>query len=587
MIRKYSDALEVTEEALLKEGVFNAFVDIDARFHIDPHLLETTKIPELAPAHQRVKDYFEDVLRLLKASKRTGDVFFKSAWKRLLFPEFPYVSLGYGNRSGGNGIGDKLAFSMAETAVQIIEAGIDDPVIFELVGLIEEGIGADRISDMVAQIIAEDLLAFSERVAKNLQLKTTLKEHNGRLFEIPFDPVKKKPLILVPYEILRPLPIALSWDDIDSVCAYNQRLREALNEVIGATWRAALKKMKKHELRELLLNQPEMLRELVRQYKEQPPEPYDFSRDPDGIMIWYELAQEWAEKYPLLLENVTVVTPEQIYGVVKRICKQYGRLLERLGLNLLLFNDEGNLRKERFARLLFFGLAETYCRANNLDLSLIKQGGREIVLFKVSRGYRAKLFVSVKYSSNPHLCKQYEEAIEKYRLAQDKEDVIFLVVRTATSTQTLDTLRDLQKEATQNGQSVPELMVIDGRITDRTLDRLWELGSDDEWLKQKRNEPLESSMEENDFGESSNDTKTLNSDKEIVLQKRKPGRRPDPENDIAFEMIIEGKQTQKAWLKAFDYWCEEKGIYNPGSRDRDAFKKAMKRAEKRYNKQTK
>ena len=424
---------------------------------------------------------------------------FRNAWKRLQFPEFPYVSLGYGNRSGGSGIGPKLAYAIAETSWQIIQAGIDDPVIFELAGILEEGIGADRISDMVAQIIAEDLMRYSESVAQNLQLKTKLKGHKNEVYELPFDPEKNKPLILVPHEILRPLPVALTRDDIDAVCAYNQRLREALNEVIGSTWRDALKKMKKHELRELLLSQPEMLRDLIKRYKEKPPEPYDFARDPDGIMVWYELAQEWAEKHPLLLENVTVVSPEQIRGVVMRICKHYGRLLERFGLNLLLHNDDEKLRKERFARLLFFGLAETYCQANNLDLSLTQQGGREMVLFKVSRGYKAKIFVSVKYSSNPYLCSQYEEAIEKHQRPDHEEEIIYLVVRTATSAETLEKLRNLQDKAISDDLPFPELMIVDGRISETTRNYMWEIGADDEWLK--KNDPQETPAPEKTNGQ--------------------------------------------------------------------------------------
>ncbi|MCL4872014.1 MAG: hypothetical protein KJ063_23890 [Anaerolineae bacterium] len=584
MITKYSDALGVTAEELWCEGAFDGYVEIDACFHIDPHLLESTKIPELQPAYQRVKDYFEVVLRLLEASKQPGDVFFKGAWKRLQFPEFPYVSLGYSlHRSGGNGIGEKLALAITDTAVQIVEAGIKDPVIFELVGVLEEGIGADRISDMTAHIIAGDLLAFSERVARNLQLRTIRYEHDGRWFEVPFDPERKRPLILVPHEILRPLPIALVWDDIDAVCAYNQRLREALNDVIGKTWGEAFRKAKKHEIRELLLRNPELLRDLVRQYKEKPAVPYDFARDPDGIMIWAEVAHEWAEKYPLLLDTVSVVTPEQLQGVVRRICKHYGRLLERYGLNMLLHDDDDKLRKERFARLLFFGMAEAYCQANNFDLNLVQQGGREMVLFKLSRGYNARLFVTVKYSSNPHLCNQYEEAITTYSKGDQDEEIVFLVVRTKPSNEVIETLRRLQFEARESGQAIPELMIVDGRISDVSQGILWELGADDEWLAKQSEIPQVTPLTLNEEMVSGIPDETVRPkvNKETILQRKQPGRRPDPENDIAFQKILEGNQTDKAWTDAFDYWCREKGLADPKKAERDAFKKAMERAEKR------
>jgi hypothetical protein len=45
MPRRYSDAFGVLPEQLKMEGAFNGFVDIDAKFHIDPHLLAVTLHP--------------------------------------------------------------------------------------------------------------------------------------------------------------------------------------------------------------------------------------------------------------------------------------------------------------------------------------------------------------------------------------------------------------------------------------------------------------------------------------------------------------------------------------------------------------
>ena len=88
-IRKFSDVLEVTEEALWEEGAFNAFVDIDARFHIDPHLLQKTKIPEFANSYERITAYFENVLRLLRGSKKPGDALFRLLYRT---PKFVQVA---------------------------------------------------------------------------------------------------------------------------------------------------------------------------------------------------------------------------------------------------------------------------------------------------------------------------------------------------------------------------------------------------------------------------------------------------------------------------------------------------------------
>lgn len=98
-----------------------------------------------------------------------------NARDKLIFPELQAISLG--NSTDGNpgkGIGKGLATKIANTAWQITRAGVNDPAIFELVGLIEDKIGADRISDMTIRIILPDLLAYSERIAKAFKFRQPL-----------------------------------------------------------------------------------------------------------------------------------------------------------------------------------------------------------------------------------------------------------------------------------------------------------------------------------------------------------------------------------------------------------------------------
>lgn len=75
-----------------------------------------------------------------------------------------------------------------------------------------------------------------------------------------------------------------------------------------------------------------------------------------------------------------------------------------------------------------------------------------------------------------------------------------------------------------------------------------------------------------------------NERKQTVLQRKRPGRPPDPENDEAFQIILEGGFSEEAEQAAFDYWCQAKGIEEPNGHDRKAYKKAKTRAEKRYHK---
>ncbi|MCB8950352.1 MAG: hypothetical protein H6653_20275, partial [Ardenticatenaceae bacterium] len=203
---------------------------------------------------------------------------------------------------------------------------------------------------------------------------------------------------------------------------------------------------------------------------------YDYEEDPAGGLIWYNIAQQWAEEYPVRLADVEVITPEQIHDVVLRICRHFGRLLTHFGLKTFLYNDDGQLRKEGYAQLLFYGLAEAYCRANNLDISLQPQWGREMVMFKLSRGYQRRVFVAVKYSRNGNLVKQYQTAVEKFY--EQEGDTVYVVIQTAESREVLYSLQKIRDTARQENNPMPELLIFDGRLDEWTNGMLWEFGLD-------------------------------------------------------------------------------------------------------------
>jgi hypothetical protein len=464
--RRYSDVFGVSHEGLESEGALDAFLDVDSPLHVDPYLLRDASAPELTDSHQHFTQYFEEVFRLLVASRRDYDPMYRSAVSRLHFPELPNVALGYskGSRSG-SGIGRHLALQQTRTASQIVEAGIMDPVIFELVGLFEPGIGADRVSDMTIRIVLPDLLDFSQRVAGNLGIVSHQFTYRGESYALPYDPGTGRPVVLVPSELLRHLPIAQDWSDIDYVCQYNEQLRRAVNEVIGSTWKDATnnRRVSKRELKATLLRYPDLLEDLVTQYTAKSPEHYDYDRDPVGIFTWHEAGQQYADQYPLDLGVDYVRTAEELLEVVRAICRHFRRLVESNGLNRVLYVD-GDLRHERHAQLLFFAVADAYCEANDLDLSREPNAGRGPVDFKVSRGYRAQVNVEVKYSSNTHLRKGYTTQLPIYNEAERVHHSIYLIIQTTDTTTVVDELMALREDQLNEGLRAPEIFLIDGRI---------------------------------------------------------------------------------------------------------------------------
>jgi hypothetical protein len=202
---------------------------------------------------------------------------------------------------------------------------------------------------------------------------------------------------------------------------------------------------------------------MVEQYEEKEGKAYDFSKDPSGIFSWQNIAKEFTEKYPL--HNFKrPKSAKDVLKIVQTICGQFETLVEDNGLFRMFYDDSGKLRHERFAQLLFFGVADSYCEANDLDLNREPNAGRGPVDFKVSEGYKAKVTVEVKYSSNPSLQKGYTKQLPVYNKAERTIDSIFLIIRTTASETSIKKLLKLKNEELKAGKQVPDIIIIDGRF---------------------------------------------------------------------------------------------------------------------------
>jgi hypothetical protein len=459
-----STALGTTHAALLATGAFDGFIDVDSQLHIDPALLKATVVPELSGSYATFQDHFANVVRLLVLSTSRTDALYREANRRLTFTELPQTGLGYAkDTTQGSAIGTGLAAKLTALAADIVAAGVQDPTIFELVSLLQEGIGADRISDMTASTILPDLLTFTQRVCKQLGVNTHSGIVRGKSYDLPHVGNPPHTLVLIPRDILDDLPVANSWDDIDKVVAHNDALRASVSLIIGETWRSATKTVSKSVLRNVLLNNPDLIADLVALYKKKTATPYDFTKDPAGQGLWYWSALQLAKSDPLDLTTLAPVSNANIVQVVDTICQRFKTLIQNNRLYEVLYNDDGTIRPERVSQLTFYALADQYCEANDIDLSAESNAGRGPVDFKMSKGYSSRVNVEVKLSSNSRLVHGFTTQLPIYDAAEKSIHSILLVIRVNESLTAINTILDLRNAALKDGKRVPDIVIIDGR----------------------------------------------------------------------------------------------------------------------------
>lgn len=460
MIKSFADLHSIDPAVFADTGALDPIPGIDTKLFIDPSLLRDAKTPEIEKSFKLVEDYFSDVLKVVENIGKEGDRFWRKADELLTFPEVDGLCIGYSKGTRGSGMGKDTRARLLDTITQIVRAGSRDPKIFELIGAFEDGIGPDRISDMIAKIILPDLIAFTQRVCSDLGIPMTVHRVARGLQQedLPSNPVTNKPLILVPKEVLRNLPVAETYADIGWIAAQNQGLRDRFNEIIGGRWSEITVARQKEILKNSFIERPDILQMVIEAYRAADRKVYDFDSDPAGEVIWYRASKTVAHEVPLRLEMSQEPTQNEVEGVVLRICEHFRSLLEDNQLCKLLYDGEGKKKHESAAQLLFFGVASAYCEANNLDLSPESDAGRGPVDFKASRGYRQKVVVEVKLTTNQNLVSGFLNQLKIYQKAEGASRGVYLVVHNGGSEARLDALL---KESASAGGGAPRVLVVD------------------------------------------------------------------------------------------------------------------------------
>lgn len=458
---------------LLDLGVVNVLLNADTPLFIDPLLLAHSKHEEIrVGARERYTDRFQSIIKLLAVSKERGDLPRRNAQRLFQFSEISWTCLGYGSSVNGSGFGKELVSTTLEIAAQIVALGVTDVDLFMALALFEEGIGPDRISDMTTNIILPDLVEFSRRINATLKLPTRSFKISGIDTELIANPFSANPLLLVPADVVRDLPIATDWSDISRVVRENEELRGKVNGHIGEIW-ATMSKSDKARIKRLALSSKAAFDQVMALIREVAPSSYDLRSDPNGEVFWTELLPSIAREYPVDLsafrkENLSLGEAKE---VVNMILRQFKDLVENKGLWKNLWDDADKPRREKAAQRLLFAVAYSYCKANNLDLTPEADSGNGPVDFKVSCGFDTKIVVEIKLSTNGKTVHGYERQLEIYKAADDTDVGIFVLIDVGSLGQKYATIQRIRNEFLTSNGIASDIWYVNGMQRDSASKR--------------------------------------------------------------------------------------------------------------------
>ncbi|MEL6556478.1 MAG: hypothetical protein AAFQ63_23950, partial [Cyanobacteria bacterium J06621_11] len=373
-------------------------------------------------AHASLVKHFDRCFKFIAEGNCNPEaVAYKKAVSLLCFREPSELCLGYTHKgTSGSGSGYGYALTIAAAITAAIHRGVECTNHFEELGIINEGIGSDRISDITCNILKARLVKYTQEVAVKHGIETAMHDVWAAGFDdirqrwtsdkvaLPTNPFTNNPVILVPRRFLRDLP-QLNYQDWWEWYE-NEQLRTDINyEILGSVDKKTIVETAKANI--------SFVQKYVDDKESEPPDPYDFKKDRNGVWVWKPATSEYVDKHPIELNQVQ--DDDSFDEFIGSLLDSFRHFVEEAGGWKLLWNDNGKEKPESAAQLLFRGIAEHYCQAANVVIDREVELGRGPVDFKFSQGYARRALLEVKKAHNGKYWHGLEEQLPSY-LRSDK-----------------------------------------------------------------------------------------------------------------------------------------------------------------------
>ncbi|MGN6686923.1 MAG: hypothetical protein ACTHK1_05230 [Actinomycetales bacterium] len=452
-----------------REDWFDPDLSVDTRLFLDPFLLLKAGRTWVR-AHEDLVSHFAHCYALVAKAQGPKSLSAKAAHRLLTFPEPYEFGLGYTAASTrGSGGGLMQAHSIADGIAVAVVAGLIEPEHIEEIGILNEGFGADRISDATLNVLKARFITYTQTIAARHDV--ALQKHQVRnagvdlaaarwcddVVELPTNPVTGDPILLVPKKLLRDLPTlnAEDWFQSD----VNDEVRTYLNLKVGQS-------IPKREIVKLARRNPEQVREWARRQTTRTDlTGYNFGEDPRGVVNYDTATVEFAHTHPLP-ETAPPRNQAELSTLVGRVLGNFKTFVEQGGGWRLLWNSDGSEKNEDAAQLLFMGMAREYLRLYGVEVDREVELGRGPVDFKVSAGYNIRLLIEVKKAHTGTFWNGLNDQLPSYLTSDDTGEGWLVAIRYRDAKSTTDRLTQLPTAVTQaadrTGMSL-HYIAIDGR----------------------------------------------------------------------------------------------------------------------------
>lgn len=456
----FSKHYEVDPSALDVAGLLDPFLEYDMRLFIDPLLIEKSSNDILRnKGYEQFHRHFENLIRLLGICQQEKDAAWKGAERLLSLEEPPENGLGYGRRAGaGTSRPADVRSQLLRTIKDVITLGSKDPEMLSLMSFLEEGIGPDTISDFTTRAMSEALAELTNEFCTKHNVP--VKQNAVSKFHLPMFKPEGRPervRLLVPKDVLRHLPLNESWADVWAATQYNQELRDKVGQMLGGIAEPTIVQQK-NAVRQAVMQSAKAFEEFLATVRASA-SCYDPN---DDVFSYYKMRD-------ILLQNDGSVprnqynfvnNPAGVQKVAMDAIDSFKHHVENGNLWEELWTNDKKPKRERSAQLLFFAIADIYCRVNNIDVKSEPNFGGGPVDFAFSVEYDARVLVELKRSGG-QVEHGYEKQLEFYKNAARTDFAIFVVIDYGDGGDKILRINEIRQARIDKGQRASEIVVID------------------------------------------------------------------------------------------------------------------------------
>jgi hypothetical protein len=344
------------------------------------------------------------------------------------FKETSNTCLGFSkDRTDGNGIAKVLAQRIVNRATEILPHVNYQPDVFELIGVFTEGLGCDRLSDMIVSILKPRFLAYTDRVTRTLGVQQAVEaEYGGKRYLCPRFKKGDKPIILLPQGILKPLPIALDIEEALANADMNEDSRNEMNKIFSDAYKQGAIPTR-NQLRAAIRARSSLYAGILSGYRRAKPIHYDFDEDPSHVSDFMPIAREIVGEPEV--SKTGLDQWERIKACVRETVSHLRRCIEENRLSDVLYDEAGKPRKEIISQRIIYAIATIFGKLYDVDVSREGNAGPGAIDFRFTVGHQARLLIEVKLSTHERLKNGYYEQLPAYGRAEGVKHLILLVIR--------------------------------------------------------------------------------------------------------------------------------------------------------------